>query len=580
MEQPDCRSFFEHCAHALIGIDAAGRLLHINHKASRLLKLKHRIETGVPIETILPVTGRLILDAMENDQPYFGHEVEGQEENLVVAINPVKEGGTITGAVCSFVDIEEYKAVAYKIDYIAMLDKRFQTVFDASYDGFWLADGAGRVITINRASEKTLGLKRSEVIGKKVREVFNQGLYDSYLTDEVIRTKKKISQLQTAKLTGRRILCTGIPVLDKKGNVDMVVINERDLSSLIQAQEELEDIRQEKDRYKEELKALLLEELRENQIVAENEKMQQTMQTAVKLGRMGVSDILIQGESGTGKGLTAKFIHNSGKRSDQPFIQINCAAIPENILEAELFGYEKGAFTGAKENGKPGLIELADKGTLFLDEIGELAPAGQAKLLKYLDDHEVMRIGGIKSRQVDCVLIAATNQDLEKMVEENRFRADLLFRLNSISITLPPLRERPEDLFELTYQFLRANNKEFNSDKKINPLTIGMMQTYDFPGNVRELKNIVKKGVIMSESNAIDRVVIQCIGKEYFDGLAAGTGDEAIRNLDDISAAFEKELIKNALKTYKSTRDLAAYLGVSQPTIVRKLKKHRLSTIS
>ncbi|MCG8617099.1 MAG: sigma 54-interacting transcriptional regulator [Desulfobacterales bacterium] len=579
MKKTDISQFFEHCAHALIATDGNGDLLYINQRAKNLLKLKDRIQTGAPIQDMLPVTGKVIMDAIRDDRPYFGHEVEGKDANLIVSINLVKDDDKVTGAICSFVDLEEFKAVAHKLDFIAMMDKKFETVFDASYDGFWLADGDGKVIKINRSSEKILGLKRSEVIGKKVRDVVEQGLYDNYMTDEIIRTKKKVSQLQTAKLTGKRILCTGIPVLDKKGNVDMVVINERDLSQLIQTQQELEEVRQEKDRYKEELKALLMADLKENQIVAENPKMQQTMQTAVKFGQIGVSDILIQGESGTGKGLTAKFIHNSGERSAQPFIQINCAAIPENILEAELFGYDKGAFTGAKETGKPGLIELAHKGTLFLDEIGELAPAGQAKLLKYLDDKEVMRIGGTTSKKVDCILIAATNQDLEQMVEDGRFRADLLFRLNSLSITLPPLRERPEDLFELTYQFLKANNEKFKSEKTINPLTIGMMQTYSFPGNVRELKNIIKKGVIMSESNAIDRVVIECIGKEFVEGINNTLADEEnIKTLDDITSAYEKELIKNALKTYKSTRELAAYLGISQPTIVRKLKKHGLST--
>jgi len=344
-------------------------------------------------------------------------------------------------------------------------------------------------------------------------------------------------------------------------------------------QKELEDIRQEKDRYKEELDTMVMKELRENNIVAENEKMRHTMQMAVRFGRMNVSDILVQGESGTGKGLIAKFIHKSGQRSSKPFIQINCAALPDTILEAELFGYEKGAFTGANESGKPGLIELANEGTLFLDEIGDLSPAGQAKLLKYLDDHEVMRIGGTQSKFIDCVVIAASNQNLQKLVKNKKFRPDLLFRLNSISISLPPLRERPEDIFELTYQFLKTNNAKFNSNKKINPLTIAMMQTYSFPGNIRELKNIIKKGVIMSESEYIDSIVIDCIGKEVIDEVTrAENADKKIRSLEDITNAFEKEIIKNAIKKFHSTRELARHLNISQPTIVRKLKKHGLST--
>lgn len=579
MMLPDSDQIIEQCAHGVISTDEKGHLLHINRKARQIIKYKAEITDRTHIADIIPITGQLIVDAIKNRKPYFGHQIDGKQENLIVSINVIEQGDKVTGAVCSFVDMNEFKAVAHKLDFIDLMDRKFETVFETSVDGIWLADGDGRVIKINKASEQIMGKPRSEIVGRKVSEVVDDGLFNTYLTDEVIRTGKKVSQLQTARKTGRRVLCTGIPVLDKKGDVSMVVINERDLSTLISIQEQLETIRQEKDRYKEELKALTLKEIQENQIIAVNDKIQHTLQMAVKFGQMNVSDILIQGESGTGKGLTAKLIHTSGKRSDKPFIQINCAAIPETVLEAELFGYEKGAFTGAKESGKPGLMELADEGTLFLDEIGEMPLSGQAKLLKYLDDHEVMRIGGTKSRYIDCVVIAASNQDLEQRVKEKTFRPDLLFRLNSISITLPPLRERPEDLFELTYEFLSGFNKQYDSKKKINPLTIAMMQSYAFPGNIRELKNLIKKGVIMSMGDAIDRVVIESIGKEFgSEGAHAFLDEDQIQSLEDITDAFEKEIIKHALKKYRSTRELARFLSISQPTIVRKLKKHGLST--
>jgi len=579
MKQPDCSQILQNCAHGVIGTDVKGRIIHINSKAKEIIRFAGPLGQDTNVIDLLPATGKLILGAMESRNPYFGHQVEGKLENLIVSINIIEDKDEICGSVCSFVDLNEFKSVAHKLDFIELMDKKFETVFEASFDGIWLADGEGRIIKINKTSEKIMGMNRSKVIGKKVQEIVEQGVYDNYMTDEVIRTKKRVSQLQTALLTGKQILCTGIPVLDKNGEVSMVVINERDISQLMATQKELEDIRQEKDRYKEELDTMVMKELRENNIVAENEKMRHTMQMAVRFGRMNVSDILVQGESGTGKGLIAKFIHKSGQRSSKPFIQINCAALPDTILEAELFGYEKGAFTGANESGKPGLIELANEGTLFLDEIGDLSPAGQAKLLKYLDDHEVMRIGGTQSKFIDCVVIAASNQNLQKLVKNKKFRPDLLFRLNSISISLPPLRERPEDIFELTYQFLKTNNAKFNSNKKINPLTIAMMQTYSFPGNIRELKNIIKKGGIMSESEYIDSIVIDCIGKEVIDEVTrAENADKKIRSLEDITNAFEKEIIKNAIKKFHSTRELARHLNISQPTIVRKLKKHGLST--
>lgn len=579
MRPPDCERVLANCAHGVIGTDAAGIIVHVNQRAAEIIGKPEAAKGSGLISDLLPETGKLIMETIRTGRPYLGHQVEGRAENLVVSISPIREGASVIGAACSFLDMREFEAIARKLDFFDLMDRRFETVFENSYDGIWLCDGDGRVIKINKSSEKISGIDRNELVGRKVLDIVGEGLYDACVTNEVILTKKRVSGLQTALLTGKRILCTGIPVLDRNGDVSMVVINERDLSHILSIQQQLEDMRQEKDRYRDELAALVMKELEENRIVAENAGMRQVMQTAMKFGQMDVSDILIMGESGTGKGLTAKFIHQCGRRSDKPFIQINCAAIPDSILEAELFGYEKGAFTGAKESGKPGLIELAHEGTLFLDEIGELSPAGQAKLLKYLDDHEVMRIGGTKSRIVDCVLIAATNKDLGKLAEEKTFRSDLFYRLNSLSLTLPPLRERPEDLFRLVNLFLKSFNESFGSEKTINPLTVAMMQTYGFPGNIRELRNIIKKGVVMSNSASIDRVVIESIGREVIEEVSkASESDGSISRLDDLTNAFEREIIKNAMGQCRSTRDLARYLNISQPTIVRKLKKHGLST--
>ena len=233
--------------------------------------------------------------------------------------------------------------------------------------------------------------------------------------------------------------------------------------------------------------------------------MQQVLQVAVKLTNVDASHIMITGESGTGKGLLAKFIHKKSVRSAQPFIQINCAAVPENLLEAELFGYEKGAFTGASDKGKAGLIELAQNGTLFLDEIGDMPMRLQAKLLKYLDDHEVMRLGSVKARKIDCAIVSATNQDPEALVEEKRFRQDLFFRLNHFPIHIPPLRERAEDILELVHFFIRKYNKQYKRQKRVTAQGIETMQSYAFPGNVRELRSLCKQAVLMSDEILLDR---------------------------------------------------------------------------
>ncbi|MGD9310904.1 MAG: sigma 54-interacting transcriptional regulator, partial [Desulfosarcina sp.] len=255
---------------------------------------------------------------------------------------------------------------------------------------------------------------------------------------------------------------------------------------------------------KEELTGLNLSELRDQEIIAESSAMLKVLQVAAKLAKIDASHILITGESGTGKGFLAKFIHNKSVHASQPFIQINCAAVPENLLEAELFGYEKGAFTGAGDKGKAGLIELAQDGTLFLDEIGDMPIRLQAKLLKYLDDHEVMRLGSVKARKIDCAIVSATNQNLETLVEEKRFRQDLFFRLNNFRINIPPLRERAEDIFELVHFFIRKYNKHYKRRKQISAKSIETLQAYAFSGNVRELKSLCKQAVLMSDERLLD----------------------------------------------------------------------------
>ncbi|MGD9134926.1 MAG: sigma 54-interacting transcriptional regulator [Desulfobacterales bacterium] len=474
--------------------------------------------------------------------------------------------------------LDEFESTAWKLESFDLVDRQFKAVFESSSDGIWICDKNGRVVLINRASEKLGGIKREDIIGTKVADlVKKKSLYSNYVTDEVIETKRVVSQLQHVKNTKKTVLCTGIPVFDRNGQVSMVVINERDITQLEALKMQLEETRREKDRYKNELTELSMLELKKQKVVSESEQMREILKTALRLAHLEVTGILLLGESGTGKGLLAKFIHNNSKRTTKPFIQINCAALPENLLEAELFGYEKGAFSGAREQGKPGLFELADEGTLFLDEIGELPFSVQAKLLKYLDDHNVQRLGGIKPKPIDCIIIAATNQDIEQLVNQKKFRKDLYYRLNILTIKIPPLRERPEDIYELANSFLKHYNRKYKQKKKLNPLALSLLQSYSFAGNVRELKNIIKKAVVMSEGDVIDTVILSSIGKEVLEDRWEVRGsDKKINNLVDMLSALEKEMLKNAMRHCKSTREMARFLNISQPTVVRKLKKHRL----
>ena len=256
-----------------------------------------------------------------------------------------------------------------------------------------------------------------------------------------------------------------------------------------------------------------------------------------------------------------------------PFIQINCAALPETLLEAELFGYERGAFTGAATQGKAGLIEIAQGGTLFLDEIGDLPLSLQAKLLKYLDDSEVLRLGSVKPRQIDCKIVAATNRDLEALMRAKKFRQDLFYRLNTFTLRIPPLRERAEDIFELVHFFLRKYNRTYRQKKRISQKTMDLLLSCPFPGNVRELKNILEQAVVMSEKETLDALPVKRRGETLALQRIGTVCDPISPKLNDHVVATEREVFRRAFLVCKSTREMAAHLGVSQPTIVRKLRK-------
>jgi transcriptional regulator with PAS, ATPase and Fis domain len=405
-----------------------------------------------------------------------------------------------------------------------------------------------------------------------VAEFVKSGLFDRSVTLEVLKTKRRVSIMQYVNKTKKHLLVTGTPTFDETGKISLVVVNERDMTQLNAMKTKLEQSRMVTEKFRDELAELSMLELKAQDILAESKLIKQVLSTALKLARLEASNILIMGESGTGKGLLAKFIHNQSKRKGKPFIQINCAALPEGLLEAELFGYEKGAFTGAREHGKIGLFELSQDGTLFLDEIGDLPLMVQAKLLKYLDDNEIMRLGGVKPIKVDCTIIAATNRDLESLTKTRAFREDLFYRLNTFPLRIPPLRARREDILLLAQHYLSKYNQTYGMEKWISPAAFAALHSYPFPGNVRELKNIIKNAVVMSEEEGVDEFILKSLAREP--GPAAGKGAKS--GLRHEKTAAEKEALQAALARCRSTREMAKYLQVSQPTIVRKLKKYAL----
>lgn len=475
------------------------------------------------------------------------------------------------------------KEVERQTQELKAANRQLKTVLDASSEGIWVFDGTRKVIAINKAAEKLSNLTRKAVVGRHIKDLKKTGLFDQLISEEVFDTGKKVSRIQELQQINRQLLVTGIPVLNDNHEIEMVVLNERNLTHLNKLKDQLQEMRQTNIRYQEELTSINLQELRDQDIIAESKEMQQVIVTAIKLARHKATPILLMGESGTGKGLMAKFIHNQGFGLEKPFVQINCAALPETLLEAELFGYEKGAFTGAADKGKIGLFEMAKGGTIFLDELGEMSLSIQAKLLKCFEEKAIRHLGGLKPIKIDCNIIAATNKNLLKQVGRKKFRKDFFFRLNTFTITIPPLRDRLEDILEMTLFFLKKYNAQYGVQRHLSAAFKKKVQSHSFPGNIRELKNLLKKAIILGEADATedidnapfqDTITVDSIGKKV--DFSTNLHQEKF-DFHEKMLACEKELFSKALENHRTTRSLAKFLELSQASIVRKLKIHGLT---
>lgn len=354
-------------------------------------------------------------------------------------------------------------------------------------------------------------------------------------------------------------------------NIYRVVTNVRDITELSNLQRQLELLNL---KYENELTFYGMNDKLDG-IVYQSKAMRNVIQRVFKVAKAD-STVLITGESGVGKEVIANLIHNLSERKEGPFIRVNCAALPESLIESELFGYEKGAFTGAKQNGKPGLFELANGGTLFLDEIAEMPMNLQVKLLRALQEQEIIRVGGTKPVKLNIRLITATNRNIKELIEKEQFREDLYYRINVIPLEIPPLRKRRDDIPFLINHYLQYFNKKYNVTKTFSISALNQLTAYDWPGNVRELVNLVERLVVMSES---DKILPCDLPDPVFQ---KGNGkNPVVENFMNISLkealeGLEMNLIKDALERYQSTRKAARYLGINQSTIVRKASKYNL----
>ena len=446
-----------------------------------------------------------------------------------------------------------------------------EDIIESSHDGLFITDGQGVILRVNSAWERIAGIQREFAVGKCAADLVGQKWYTESAAMAAIRERQKVTimlEMLRGEKVGQKIMATAIPIWGEDGEIRRVVANIRDITEILYLKQLLE-----KTQRLNELYAAELEQMKNVDLVARSESMKRIMEIVARVAGFDVS-VLITGESGVGKEVIANAIHQQSQHSKGSLIKVNSGAIPETLLESELFGYDYGAFTGAKKQGKPGMFELANEGTLFLDEIGDIPYSLQGKLLRALQDREIMRIGSVKPTPIDVRIIAATNKNLEEMVKKGTFRDDLYYRLNVVAIDIPPLRDRKEDIPMFVLHFMDKMNKKHQYNKRISPEVIDILMLYSWPGNVRELENLVERMIIMTEGDEITvkHLPIQ-IKSQIAPEAMSVIGDSSFKSTIEQT---EKQLLKQALQNHKSTREIAKAMKINQSTVVRKLKKYNL----
>jgi transcriptional regulator with PAS, ATPase and Fis domain len=473
------------------------------------------------------------------------------------------------------------------------LDLLFQ-VMDNEND-LTVADGRGVVINVSDSYEEHFFVKREDVIGKSVFELEKEGVFRPSVTAIVLREKKKATILQRNK-RGEFYLTTGVPIFNDDGSIKYAIsfnsIDIANVSTLLDKYNRLNELMREHD---EVVGSLRTREVRGGGVLNRSKPMRAVDELAARIANVD-ANVLITGETGVGKSIIAYNIHNAGFRRQGPFVEINCAAIPPNLVEAELFGYEKGSFTGADRNGKMGKIEFAGGGTLFLDEIGDLPLDLQTKFLQVIQDKAITRLGSLKKIEVDFRLIAATNTDLDAQMRKKRFREDLYYRLNVIPIHIPPLRERTEDIRPLTQYFLDRFNRQYNRDVRLDPAVYDILEKRSWPGNIRQLENLLEYMVVIIGHNTVKLEDLPpeiaappgCVPKKPVSewGRAPDMQEDSKPpgivpkktvlegKLDALIDEYERSIFENAWKKHKTGAAVGAALGISQATAARKLRKY------
>ncbi|WP_066499329.1 sigma-54 interaction domain-containing protein [Abyssisolibacter fermentans] len=563
----------------MIAVDKNGIITLFNKEAERLIKIKAEEALGKHVVGIVPNT-KLPYILKTGEYQLNRHQTLIGVEIITNRIPVEDENGEIIGAVAVFRDISDIVNCATEITGLKEMKSMLTAIFNSTQDAITVVDQNGINIMINTAYTKLTGLTEEDIIGKPATFDISEG---ESIQLKVLKTKDTIKNVRMKVGPHKKeVIATAAPIIvddELRGSVGVL----KDLSEVKELTEKLKVAKK--------IIRKLEAKYTFDDIIAQNYNMVSAIEKAKKAALLPIT-VLLRGESGTGKEVFAHAIHTASDRKYNQFIRVNCASLNETLLESELFGYEEGAFTGAKKGGKKGLFEEAQAGTIFLDEIGDISLNTQVKLLRVIQEKEVVRVGGVKPININVRIIAATNMDLEKAILEGRFREDLYYRLSVMPIMIPPLRLRKDEIYVLSINCIDKLNRDYGRNvQDISDEAIDIMKEHDWPGNVRELENVIGRALInmkvqekiilprhISIIDQFRHVESSKSNQKYEDMLSNNIKlDENIRPLSDITKEIEKKYIIKVLKQNKNNKTKTANdLKISIRNLYYKMEKYNI----